>query len=77
MDVRSRIGGASFIVTRLGARWSTEERLDDMGVLVGDDSKNLAKLARFRASLSIGFDMVSPQSPRAMERRPKRFIETR
>lgn len=80
MDVRSCNGGASVIVTRLGVRWLWDTEcldIDDMGVLVDDRSKNLAKLAHFRASSSTSLDALSPRSPRAMEHLPKRFIETR
>lgn len=63
MEVRSSIGGASFIVTRRGARpYDLVDGflLDDMGFLVGDSSKNLARLfARRRASSSILFDWTS------------------
>jgi hypothetical protein len=62
MEVRSSIGGASFIVTRRGARsYELGDDLfrEDMGFLVGDNSKNLARFACRLVSSLVIFDCAS------------------
>ena len=56
IDVRSNIGGASFIVMRRGARsyeLGDDFFREDMGFLVGDSWKNLARLACCLASSAV------------------------
>lgn len=57
IEVRSCIGGASFIVTRLGARVSrtVDDLREDIDVFVGDNSKNFARFARRLESTSGDF----------------------
>lgn len=77
MEVRRSIGGASFIVTRRGERsYNLGDGLrEDIGVLVGDDSKNLTRLARRLFSSSVNVAGLTSFASRVLLF-PKRLRDT-